>query len=443
MTEGRKESTVKWFDAKKGFGFINHPEGGDDLFVHYVAIQGDGYRTLKTGQRVSFRIEQKPKGLAAVDVRPVENGESRSKSEAPEFEAKQEDFKKVRLFKVQRELDVSANTILKFLEEAGFTNALSGKGLNTSITDEAAYLALLEKYAGDTAATTEEKNDHLSEEEFHLRPSEQQQLQFWAWDTINERYSKGDVVVGKVTSTLHFGAFVELEEGVEGLVHVSKMSNGYVKHPSQVVSLGQQVEATILSIDKERQRVELDMREVPAVDEPKASAALNGGEGDLPSDRELLLVDGLNVCYWAQGKGNASLDVLLTLLLEITGHGFDFLCLCDANAFSLLKRFAKEGEDDIFGKLEEKVSRIHVVTGGTRADDFLLQHADAEELRIITNDRYRNHGKDYSWLEKDESERLIKGDAILRNLVVPVLSIHTPIRTDTHVMAEELIRLFE
>jgi CspA family cold shock protein len=59
--------TVKWFNASKGYGFIE-VEDGDDVFVHYSAIQADGFRTLEEGQRVEFSIEQGPKGLQAADV---------------------------------------------------------------------------------------------------------------------------------------------------------------------------------------------------------------------------------------------------------------------------------------------------------------------------------------------------------------------------------------
>jgi CspA family cold shock protein len=59
--------TVKWFNASKGYGFIEVEEG-DDVFVHYSAIQADGFRTLEEGQRVEFSIEQGPKGLQAADV---------------------------------------------------------------------------------------------------------------------------------------------------------------------------------------------------------------------------------------------------------------------------------------------------------------------------------------------------------------------------------------
>lgn len=69
---------VKWFNDAKGYGFIEQ-EGGEDVFVHFSNIQGRGYRSLKEGQIVQFDIEQTPKGLRAVNVRVVDEGESRQK----------------------------------------------------------------------------------------------------------------------------------------------------------------------------------------------------------------------------------------------------------------------------------------------------------------------------------------------------------------------------
>lgn len=66
----REQGTVKWFNATKGYGFIMR-ENGEDIFVHYSAIQSEGYKTLNEGQRVEFNVTEGPKGLAASNVLSV------------------------------------------------------------------------------------------------------------------------------------------------------------------------------------------------------------------------------------------------------------------------------------------------------------------------------------------------------------------------------------
>ena len=71
MTAAREQGVVKWFNDTKGFGFIQRA-GGDDVFVHFRAIQGDGHRSLRDGQRVEFSVVKGQKGFQAEEVQPLD-----------------------------------------------------------------------------------------------------------------------------------------------------------------------------------------------------------------------------------------------------------------------------------------------------------------------------------------------------------------------------------
>ena len=76
----RQNGSVKWFDSSKGFGFIQR-EGQDDVFVHYSAIRGEGFRSLEEGQHVEFETADSPKGLQARDVIAVGNASGSESAE--------------------------------------------------------------------------------------------------------------------------------------------------------------------------------------------------------------------------------------------------------------------------------------------------------------------------------------------------------------------------
>jgi small subunit ribosomal protein S1 len=91
------------------------------------------------------------------------------------------------------------------------------------------------------------------------------QLADHPWENIEDKYPVGDRVQGKVVSITDYGAFVELEQGVEGLVHISEMSwTQHIRHPSKLLSIGDQMEVVILNVDKDGQKISLGLKQVAA-----------------------------------------------------------------------------------------------------------------------------------------------------------------------------------
>lgn len=83
------------------------------------------------------------------------------------------------------------------------------------------------------------------------------------WETVEQRYAAGSKVTGRVRNIANYGAFIELEEGIDGLLHVSDISwTKKVNHPSEIVKKGQTVECIVLSVDKERKRIALGMKQL-------------------------------------------------------------------------------------------------------------------------------------------------------------------------------------
>ncbi|AGX43210.1 bifunctional 4-hydroxy-3-methylbut-2-enyl diphosphate reductase/30S ribosomal protein S1 [Clostridium saccharobutylicum] len=82
------------------------------------------------------------------------------------------------------------------------------------------------------------------------------------WDNVKEKYPEDSIVLGKVVRLNDFGAFVELEPGVDGLVHISKISHNRIEHPSEVLKVGQEIKAKILSVDEENKRISLSIKDI-------------------------------------------------------------------------------------------------------------------------------------------------------------------------------------
>ncbi len=90
------------------------------------------------------------------------------------------------------------------------------------------------------------------------------QMQVSPWDTLEQRVSVGSTIKGKVTRLAEFGAFMEVEPGIEGLIHISELAPFRVRKASAVVQVGQEVDAKVLSIDKENRRMSLSIKAASA-----------------------------------------------------------------------------------------------------------------------------------------------------------------------------------
>lgn len=96
------------------------------------------------------------------------------------------------------------------------------------------------------------------------------QLQARPWDTVTERYNVGDVIKGNVVRIVSFGAFVEVEKGIDGLVHVSQISNQWLENPVTALQVGQEVEAKIIDINVEKEKMTLSIKALlPEVEKPQ------------------------------------------------------------------------------------------------------------------------------------------------------------------------------
>jgi len=87
------------------------------------------------------------------------------------------------------------------------------------------------------------------------------------WDTLETRYQVEDIVSGKVTRLMNFGAFVEIEDGVEGLVHISELSEQHVMRPQEIVQVGDEIEVMILELNQDQKKLSLSLKAVQALDE--------------------------------------------------------------------------------------------------------------------------------------------------------------------------------
>ena len=100
------------------------------------------------------------------------------------------------------------------------------------------------------------------------------------WNGAEEKYAVGNIVTGKVVRFADFGAFVELEKGIDALVHISHLSNKFVKHPSEVLNIGDTIEAKVIDFNAENKRISLSLRDLPSAEEEVAYEEIPVEEGE-------------------------------------------------------------------------------------------------------------------------------------------------------------------
>jgi len=109
-------------------------------------------------------------------------------------------------------------------------------------------------------------------------------LQKDPWSQVAEKYNVGDIVEGEITNLTDFGAFARLDEGIEGLIHISELADHIVAHPREVVHRGQVLPLKIVSIDAERQRIGLSLKRAPEPPAPSSPPEEAAGEEEPPAE---------------------------------------------------------------------------------------------------------------------------------------------------------------
>ncbi len=247
----------------------------------------------ETGSLVEGVIKRRIKGGMVVDLMGVDAflpGSQIALRQVPDFDAllgKEMEFRVIKLNKVRRNIVVSRRVVLEE-ERSERRQALLAeieedqirKGFVKNITDFGVFIdlggldGLLHitdmswtriKYPSELVNIGDEievkilKFDRKKERiSLGLK-----QLTESPWEKVDERFPEGSRIRGKVVNITKYGAFVELEEGIEGLVHVSEMSwTKHVNHPTEVVSMGEEIDVVVLNVDKENQKISLGVKQL-------------------------------------------------------------------------------------------------------------------------------------------------------------------------------------
>jgi len=200
------------------------------------------------------------------------------------------------------------------------------------------------------------------------------------WQRVVDTYHVGDDLEGNVTKVVTFGAFVEILDGVEGLVHISELANHHVENPREVVHPGDPVRVKILEIDSERRRLSLSVKRVEGQVLPQRSAEGYGDAGDLDHVPEL----GLSDDVFAPPIIDPAIEALATA--EVAGE------IADEAAFTVGEEVAavealEEAAADIVAEDLEVVAAIEAeADAGIASEDAAVEAARLAEVAEITEE---------------------------------------------------------
>ncbi len=245
------------------------------------------------GDLVPGRVKRRIKGGVVVDVMGVDAflpGSQIALRQVPDFDAligQTMNVKIIKLNKARRNIVVSRRTVLEDEREKMRANLLDEiqvgqvrDGVVKNITDFGVFIDLggvdgllhiTDMSWGRMRHPSEmvQLGDKLEVKilDFDERTSRislgLKQLTPYPWENIEEKYPVNKKVTGKVVSITDYGAFVELEKGIEGLIHISEMSwTQHIKHPSKLMSIGDAIEAVVLSVDKENEKISLGIKQM-------------------------------------------------------------------------------------------------------------------------------------------------------------------------------------
>ena len=266
LSKGRAEQIRRW-------------ESVEDAYKNGTILEGVIVRRIKGGMSVNLLD-----GLEAflpgsqIDVRPVRDFDSyldaKMEFKIVKINAENENVVVSHKALIERDLASQRESILATMEKGqileGIAKNITDFGVFVDLGGVDGLLHITDLTWGRVSHPTEiiELDQELKVVVLEYDKERQRislgfkQLQPHPWDNIDERYKPDQVVEGKVVSITDYGAFLELEQGIEGLVHVSEMSwTGNIRHPSQRVSLGQIVKVSVLSVDHDTQKISLGMKQ--------------------------------------------------------------------------------------------------------------------------------------------------------------------------------------